>query len=159
MPGHTGGQGAEDAVGGRAEVPVQAELDPDGHEGQADHVRRRAKGDPDHRGVREEPRPQEVKPLALGQGGTSLHGQRTSRLGEVLAEADVAGRRGAVSLVAAGASINDSFAPGAFRGLRRNGAHWPGSAAPTASFCRRSPTSLPSEVVIGELSSLCSTIE
>lgn len=67
------------------------------------------------------------------------------------AQADVADRRRTVPLVTARAGIDCSSTPAALQGLHLDPAHWPDSAAATASFCRSRPTSLPSEVVIGEL--------
>ncbi len=76
----------------------------------------------------------------------------THRLQEGLGQAPVADRRRAIPLIATGARLDGSTAYGAFQ-YRWPCCHALFLTASTTSFCRISPTSLPSDVVIGELSS------
>jgi len=70
-------------------------------------------------------------------------------------KAAVADRRRAVAFIAAGTRLDRATATRASRTLIGRPAHGLLSrVASKTSFCKRRPTSLPSEVVIGELSSL-----
>src|SRR5690348_3503524 len=74
-------------------------------------------------------------------------------------QAAVAGRLRAVVFIASGTGLDRSTATHASRKLIGRLVH--GLLSPVASntsFCKRRPTSLPSDAVIGELSSLWSTI-
>ena len=78
---------------------------------------------------------------------------RADRSQDGLRQTSVAGGRSAVAFVAARAHLDRSTAIDASQNLSGRVAHWL-PAASTTSSCRRMPTSLPSEVVIGELSRL-----
>ena len=65
--------------------------------------------------------------------------QPTSRLGEVLAQADVADWRWTIPFITARARIDGSPAPAALECLPGDRAHRLDSAAATTSFCRRAP--------------------
>ncbi len=92
---------------------------------------------------------------------TWLHGHRraamdvqpTHRPQNGLGQAPVADRRRAISLIAACAGLDGSTAYGAFQN-RGTLCHELFLTASSTSFCKSRPTSLPSDVVTGELSSL-----
>ena len=96
-----------------------------------------------------------TRPFTVSHSATVIVRQR-QRLAHGHLKASITGRGLAARLIAAHANVDASAARGASLGSGFDITHDDGPWAMT-SFCRRRPTSLPSDVVMGELSTLCSS--